>query len=384
MQTELAAGPAAAAGARPRPLNLVKQWRDRLLASPRFQNWAAAFPLTRRIARRDARALFDICAGFVYAQVLRVCVELDLFEQLAAGPLGVSLLARRASLSDDAMRLVLNARGVAAAAGNRGGMKASALAGSARRCAATPASWRWVQHHRLFLRRSRRSAGVAARQGRHQAWAVLALSRRPRRRRRLLRADGEVAALHHPGDFSAATTSPGTARCSISAAATAASLPPSPPRRRSCACNCSTCRGWRRGRERASPRRRAGPDAEIHEGSFFGTPFPEGADLITLIRVLHDHDDAAALTILRSAHRALPRGGTLLIAEPMAGSRHAEPVGRRLFQFLPAGHRWRPATPRRRSAGAAAPRRFYRRAGNSDAAADPDKPHHRAKTVNYT
>ena len=52
-------------------------WKDRihasldgLLASPRFRRWAAAFPLTRPIARRRARELFDLCAGFVYSQVL--------------------------------------------------------------------------------------------------------------------------------------------------------------------------------------------------------------------------------------------------------------------------------------------------------------------------
>ncbi len=54
---------------------------------------------------------------------------------------------------------------------------------------------------------------------------------------------------------------------------------------------------------------------------------PRGADIVSLIRVIHDHDDAAALTILRAARAALPPGGTLLLAEPMAGTRGAEPVG---------------------------------------------------------
>jgi hypothetical protein len=45
-------------------------WRDRLVGSPTFQRWAAAFPLTRPIARRQAAQLFDLVAGFVYSQVL--------------------------------------------------------------------------------------------------------------------------------------------------------------------------------------------------------------------------------------------------------------------------------------------------------------------------
>jgi hypothetical protein len=38
----------------------LRGWRDRLLLDPRFHRWATAFPLTRPIARRESRALFDI------------------------------------------------------------------------------------------------------------------------------------------------------------------------------------------------------------------------------------------------------------------------------------------------------------------------------------
>ena len=51
-------------------------WRNRLVADPRFQRWAAASPLTRFIAQRRAKALFDLCAGFVYSQILLACVRL--------------------------------------------------------------------------------------------------------------------------------------------------------------------------------------------------------------------------------------------------------------------------------------------------------------------
>jgi demethylspheroidene O-methyltransferase len=44
-----------------------------LVSRPSFRAWAARFWLTRPIARRRARALFDVCAGFVYSQVLFAC-----------------------------------------------------------------------------------------------------------------------------------------------------------------------------------------------------------------------------------------------------------------------------------------------------------------------
>jgi demethylspheroidene O-methyltransferase len=65
----------------------------------------------------------------------------------------------------------------------------------------------------------------------------------------------------------------------------------------------------------------------VHGGSFRTDELPRGADVITLVRVLLDHDDAGVLSLLRRAHAALPAGGVLLIAEPMAGERRAEMAG---------------------------------------------------------
>ena len=45
----------------------------------------SALPVTRRIAHREAQQLFDLCAGFVYSQILLACVELGLFEHLRKG-----------------------------------------------------------------------------------------------------------------------------------------------------------------------------------------------------------------------------------------------------------------------------------------------------------
>ena len=61
-------------------------WRDRLLANPAFHRAASGFVLTRPIAHKRARELFDLVAGFVYSQVLAACVKLDLFSKLAQGP----------------------------------------------------------------------------------------------------------------------------------------------------------------------------------------------------------------------------------------------------------------------------------------------------------
>jgi demethylspheroidene O-methyltransferase len=60
---------------------------------------------------------------------------------------------------------------------------------------------------------------------------------------------------------------------------------------------------------------------------------PAGADIITLVRVAHDHDDERVLTILRAIRRVLPENGALLLAEPMSGIVGAEPMGDAYFGF---------------------------------------------------
>ena len=73
--------------------------------------------------------------------------------------------------------------------------------------------------------------------------------------------------------------------------------------------------------------------AAVFGGDFLNDSLPLGYDIVSLIRVLHDHDDAPALALLRNVHAALPPGGTVFIAEPMAETRGAEPAGDAYFGF---------------------------------------------------
>ncbi len=57
----------------------------------------------------------------------------------------------------------------------------------------------------------------------------------------------------------------------------------------------------------------------VHPGSFKTGPVPEGADTLSLIRVLYDHADDTVTDLLAKCFDALPSGGRLLISEPMSG-----------------------------------------------------------------
>ncbi|MCE2660641.1 MAG: hypothetical protein LW854_20740 [Rubrivivax sp.] len=86
-----------------------QQRRDRWLTNPRFREAAARFVGTRPVARQRASELFDLVAGFVYSQWLAACVELDLFERLARGPLTARVLAQEGRLPDTAALRLLEA-----------------------------------------------------------------------------------------------------------------------------------------------------------------------------------------------------------------------------------------------------------------------------------
>ena len=73
--------------------------------------------------------------------------------------------------------------------------------------------------------------------------------------------------------------------------------------------------------------------AHVFGGNFFTDPLPAGADLISLVRIVHDHDEAPVLALLRSIRKSLAPGGVLLIAEPMSGTVGAERVADAYFGF---------------------------------------------------
>jgi demethylspheroidene O-methyltransferase len=69
----------------------------------------------------------------------------------------------------------------------------------------------------------------------------------------------------------------------------------------------------------------------ITGGSFLHDELPKGADLITLIRILHDHDDDSVEAILLRIRHALPTKGVLLVAEPLSGVKSIAPVADAYF-----------------------------------------------------
>lgn len=320
-----------------------RAWRDRTVASAGFQRWAAAFPLTRPIARRRAAALFDLVAGFVYSQVLLACVRLRLFEILAEAPQTEAALARRLQLPPDAthrllaaavsLKLVEHRRGARYGLGPLG----APLVGNT-------AITAMVEHHATLY--VDLADPVALLRGTAGSGTALA------------------------GYWPYAATGPGAAPAALSAervaeysALMSASQPliadqvldAYPLGRHRCLLDVGGGEGRfliaaaqrapqlklmlfdlpavaERARLRLAEQDLAGR-ATTHGGSFFDDELPRGADVISLIRVCFDHPDERVLAILKAVRRALPPDGCLLLAEPMSGTPGAEAMGDAYFGF---------------------------------------------------
>jgi demethylspheroidene O-methyltransferase len=322
------------------PLDRWYRLRDRLLSSPDFQRWAAAFPLTRPFARKRAGALFDICAGFVYSQILAAAVRLGVFEALAEQPKGAVRLAPELGLTVEHARRLLDAC-VALRLLERRSHERYGLAVLGAAFLGNPSLSRMVEHHALLY------ADLAD---------PVALLRGPRPQTRLERfwayatsedardlSDDQVAAYSElmaetqaliAEDVVEAYPLHRHRRLLDVAGGEGAFLEAVGQRVAGLELALFELPAVAARAERRLAHRGLAPRSHAYGGDLFRDALPPGADVISLVRVIHDHDDAEAMRILRSVRSALAPDGVLLIAEPMSGTPGAEAMGDAYFGFF--------------------------------------------------
>lgn len=312
------------------------QTRNRILTSATFQRWAVRLPIASFIARHRAAKVFELVAGFVYSQVLFTCVKLKLFERLQAGPQTTEQLAPFLELSTDVTRRLLDAAVSLKLLERRpGGRYGLGVYGAP--LLANPAIAHMIEHHAMLYRDladpvallrgdprgselsrywSYSGNGPGDRSTPEQVAAYSALMASSmsliaedildaypfgRHRTHIDLAGGEGAFVQ------AAARTPGLRSTLFDLPAVA---------------------------ERARARLSAaglGEQVTAVGGDLFKGPLPTGFELATLVRVVHDHDDAQAQRILEAARSVLAPGGVLLIAEPMSGTSGAEAMADAYF-----------------------------------------------------
>jgi len=326
--------------------------RDRLLTSDRFRHWAEVFWPTRWVARRRAAQLFDLLAGFVYSQVLLVCVRLRLLEHLARhGPQTLPSLARHMDLplaaADRLVQAAVALRLLQARSAGRYGLGelGAPMVGN-------PGLVALVEHHEALYRDL--ADPLALLRGTDHAQGSDGFNGSGPNRQ--LAHFWPYAGAPSPGQlddrsvaaYSAlmAATQPLVAEQVLAACSLRShrQLLDVGGGEGVFACAAAQCTPGLRVQVFDLPSVAARAEArfaqtglsdrcQAHGGDFLRDELPRGADVASLIRVVHDHDDDAALALLAAVRRALPRGGRLLLAEPLAATPGAEAMGDAYFGF---------------------------------------------------
>ncbi len=299
--------------------------------NPIFQRWAARLPLIRRIANRQAVALHHITAGFVYSQILQACVQLNLFDALRDGALSTDQIASRVGLSRDGLLTLLKG----AASLKLIDQLDTELWGLGQLGTATlayPGIAAMVDHHKLLYHdlespvkrlMTRESTALSAywpyAEGTSNSAAAAKYSDLMAESLAIISTHIlDACRLQHAGTLMDVGGGSG--------AFAAAAIDRYPHLKVVVADLPDVVAS-------AAATARATDNAQLSFTgvNVFNAPLPLGADVISLVRILHDHDDDKALAIVKAARQALNEGGQLIIAEPMAGTRGGEAIGHGYF-----------------------------------------------------
>jgi demethylspheroidene O-methyltransferase len=303
---------------------------DRLVATPSFLAKLSRLPVARTFARRDGAAIFGLMQGFVAAQVLAGLVELRLLRRLLDAPSRPAQLALATGLPEARLEVLLRA---GAALGllklRRDGHYRLARRGAA--ILGVPGLEAMIAHHRAFYADMADPAallrgddpthlarfwpyvlgggtGVGADDAQRysdlmaQSQALVAQEVLPQLPldgvRRLMDVGGGTgtflaeALARHPRLTATLVDLPEVVAAAVPRLA------------------------------RAGVAHRVTPVGL----NFRESPLPEGADAISLVRVLYDHADETVLRLLARCRDALPAGGRLIVAEAMSGGDRPDPV----------------------------------------------------------
>ncbi len=280
-------------------------------------------PVLRRIARHEGAALFDLTAGFVNSQMLLALVELRVLHLLKAGPQSVQTLAQHCDIPANRMQIVLQA-GAALRLLRRQKDGRFALAMRGASVLGVPGLEAMVRHHRALyadladpvaLLRGGKPTELA------QFWpyvfgaqgavdpAVTATYSDLMADSQGLVAEDTLRMVDLRGVKRLLDVGGGTGAFLTAVGAVYPGLKLE-------LFDLPVVVG------RAAARfAQAGltDRATIHPGSFRDDSLPRGADAISLIRVLYDHNDSTVAHLLSAVLDTLPPGGRLIISEPMSG-----------------------------------------------------------------
>jgi demethylspheroidene O-methyltransferase len=291
--------------------DFLKRFRNRILTDARFIAFAQRFPLMRPVARSKSMDLFNLLAGFSYSQVLFACVELKVFDHVGDT---VDALAPRLGLSVEKTDTLVRAAVAIGLLDWQGDAIILGPQGAA--LVAQPWIMQFVTHHKHFYRDLEDPVamlkGHVSQDGLRRYWGYDDPTKDRSAYSALMAASQAAVSAQILGAYDM------TRHRSVLdvGGGTGAFLKAVAARYPAIVRHVFDLPGV------------TSDDAGITytPGDFRCDPLPEVMDLITVVRVLHDHDDAAVLSLLQNIRRACRPDTTLLVAEPLAGDRATSAV----------------------------------------------------------
>lgn len=333
--------------------NKLAAWRNRKLADPAFRHRIQRIPLLRSMARRRAQALFEATAGFVNGQVLSACLELGLLERLDENPMTTGAVAQDFDLDP-----IRTARLLEAAAGlglvERRPRRHWGLGPQGAVLVSDPGLKAMSLHHRALYKDLADTVGLLRNPG--QATQLAAL---------WPYAQNDSPSEVKPGEAEEYTSLMAASQRMIAEqvldaydfSSHRALLDIGGGNGTFLGCVGEAVPGLELslfdlpGVIELARQRVANQELpariSLHGGSFHSDPFPGVHDAISLVRIVHDHDDEPAQHLLARAFDALQPGGTLIVAEPMLSKKDDGGILGNYFRFyLMAMGSGRPRSPR--------------------------------------
>ena len=313
-------------------LNLSK-----LFKSEKFQLWAANIPVISWFARAEGEAIFDLVMGFVSAQVLWALVELRVLHALGDAPKTAGQIASDNSLSEERAEILMNG-GVAIGLMRRNSNGFYVLSRKGASLLGVPGLTDMIRHHAYFYRDMSNPIALLRDEvdtelsqfwpyvfdvsGKTPATIIENYSNLMASSQKLVAHDTLKMVSLKP-QCKVLDIGGGSGNFAIEIVRKFPKV---------------TISVFDLPEVEASARARLKAEnmtdrIGFYAGSFRDDLLPEGFDVITLIRVLYDHADSTVMALLKSVYNALPRGGRLVISEPMSGGKYPHRAGDVYFAF---------------------------------------------------
>ena len=328
--------------------------KDKLIADTRFQNRVAKIPFLKNIAKKRANQLFDVMAGFVYTQILLSCVRLDIFNLLKDGPLTLEEIKKSCSLDIIPLKKLLDAA-ISIHLLEMRAQERYGLGTLGAPMVGNTALAAMIEHHTVLYEDLSDPllllSGDVEIKKLEKFWPYVSPDQQDQdslkdKERVKNYSDLMSASLPLVADQVIDAYDFSQHECLLDVGGGQGTFLKrvflnTPQLKR----KLFDLPGVANLAKDSFALTTDHQDIEVFGGDFFQDPLPKGADLITLIRVIFDHDDERVKILLSAIFAALPPGGKLLIAEPMADTPDHPAMGHAYFGFyLLAMGRGRPRT----------------------------------------